>query len=377
MSTSLMGKPDDVFTVDLDKLLAPISADQPSGESLRHHAVYDAIRESRKQDDTGLDRGVWQRDLKRADWNRVMLLCLEALETQTKDLQIAVWLLEAWTHLNGVAGAVEGLKLINGLCESFWDDLHPRIEDPDDLEVRVAPIQWLNDKVSDTLKEVPVTQPMADNARPYSWNDWEDAVHLASLKKLDPQAASAEEEKGKVSQEKFRASETLTPRPFYDRLAQRVGEARDELGTLDGFLESKCGPKSAPGLTRFRHTLEEIHNFTATVLKHREQQGEPSATEDETTAEATDFTEIQDDGEELFASGSGPIRSRAEAYRRLIEAADYLARTEPHSPTSFLVKRAVSWGSMTLAELLEELLQDGTDLRTIYKLLGMKPPPQD
>jgi iron complex outermembrane receptor protein len=60
------------------------------------------------------------------------------------------------------------------------------------------------------------------------------------------------------------------------------------------------------------------------------------------------------------------------AYQRLQEAADYLLRTEPHSPTPYLVHRAVSWGHMTLVELLQELMSNEQDLRAIYTLLGMQ-----
>jgi type VI secretion system protein ImpA len=67
----------------------------------------------------------------------------------------------------------------------------------------------------------------------------------------------------------------------------------------------------------------------------------------------------------------GP-RSRDEAYRRLGEIADYLLRTEPHSPVPYLVKRAVAWGGMPLAELLQELLDSESDLKQIYRLLGTR-----
>jgi predicted component of type VI protein secretion system len=75
---------------------------------------------------------------------------------------------------------------------------------------------------------------------------------------------------------------------------------------------------------------------------------------------------------EVHVPAGGPIRSRAEAYRRLAEAAEYLLRTEPHSPTPYLVKRAVAWGGMTLTELLQEFVHNPTDLRAIYGLLGIR-----
>jgi type VI secretion system protein ImpA len=68
-------------------------------------------------------------------------------------------------------------------------------------------------------------------------------------------------------------------------------------------------------------------------------------------------------------SHSGPIRSRAEAYMRLEEVAEYLARTEPHSPTPYLIKRAISWGGMRLEDLLPELVRNRGELDEIYDLL--------
>jgi predicted component of type VI protein secretion system len=68
-------------------------------------------------------------------------------------------------------------------------------------------------------------------------------------------------------------------------------------------------------------------------------------------------------------SSSGPILNRDDAYRRLAEAADYLAITEPHSPTPYLVRRAIAWGSMRLEDLLPELVRNGNELTEIYRLL--------
>ena len=73
----------------------------------------------------------------------------------------------------------------------------------------------------------------------------------------------------------------------------------------------------------------------------------------------------------MSAADQGPVQSREEAYRLLSLAADYLLRTEPHSPTPYLVQRAVGWGRMPLAELLEEYSQDGNDLRMLRLLLGL------
>src|SRR4051812_43072758 len=84
-------------------LLAPISPEMPAGENLRYEELYDRIRNARRED-PDLPMGVWETDLKRADWSLVEALCTEALEQRTKDLQIAIWLLEARIVLHGFSG---------------------------------------------------------------------------------------------------------------------------------------------------------------------------------------------------------------------------------------------------------------------------------
>ena len=57
--------------VDVDAFLIPISAENPSGEWLRFEPVYDEIQRLRQEDDPNLPLGVWQRELKKADWRGV------------------------------------------------------------------------------------------------------------------------------------------------------------------------------------------------------------------------------------------------------------------------------------------------------------------
>ena len=79
-------------------------------------------------------------------------------------------------------------------------------------------------------------------------------------------------------------------------------------------------------------------------------------------------------GEEGAASepGGRRIRTRGEAYRRLSEAADFLMRTEPHSPVPHLVRRAIAWGALSLEDLLPELVSERNQLTEIYRLLQLR-----
>jgi type VI secretion system protein ImpA len=351
---------------DLEKLLSPISGDAPGGEWLRYDPVYDQIRDARREDPE-LPQGVWKTELKKADWRKVVELCLESLESRSKDLQLAAWLTEAWTHRHGFPGASHGLRLLAGLCESFWEHLHPR-PDGDDMEGRLAPLEWLDNNLPRPILGVAVTRPETDDGEVFTWLDWETAAHQEKVARRDG-GREPEEEEGRPSQSKFMVSVSLTGSAFFLSLDAELEEVWKAAAELVEQLQLRCG-EEAPRLTQSRDTLERLRRFVKGVLRQRMQE------EDETMAEPAPRPVREqafapdEPSDTMFAAG-GPIKSRAEAYRRLAEAADYLARTEPHSPTPHLVRRAVSWGAMTVTELLEELLADKADLPTVFKLLGI------
>jgi type VI secretion system protein ImpA len=67
--------------------------------------------------------------------------------------------------------------------------------------------------------------------------------------------------------------------------------------------------------------------------------------------------------------GADGIADRAHAYRLLEAVAGYLARHEPHSPTPYLVRRAIRWGQMPLAELMRDMLREDGDVARYFSLL--------
>ena len=355
------------FAFDTEKLLSPISAESPAGEALRYDKVYDRIKEARRQDDAGLAQGVWKADLKRADWSEAEALCLETLETRSKDLQIAGWLLEAWLHLHGLRGAAEGMKLILALCDGFWDELHPQIRDGD-AEYRMAPIHWINEKLERDLKLLPLTRPEPEGDV-YTLSDWENAMRLEGVEARAAQGSP--DTRRKTSQARFHESVALTPSSYFHGLLRDSADLLQHCAAVESFLDQHLG-KSAAGLAQFRSTTESIYHLVNTVLKQREPEAPPEDAGAPPAPEAE--AEWPEEPAAQASAARGRIRTREEAYRMLAEAADFLMRTEPHSPTPYLVRRAISWGGMRLDELLPELVRNNNELTEIFRLLQIGAP---
>jgi type VI secretion system protein ImpA len=327
------------FSVDLEPLLAPVSPDAPAGPSLRYDDVYDRIREARRQEDATLPQGVWQAPVKAADWDAVSTMAAEALR-QSKDLRIAGWLIEAWTVLHQLAGLDAGLQLLSGLIERFWETAHPEL-DASDPVARLAPFEWIDDKVAAQLRGVALTRPEGSSHAPQTLSDWD----------VRPgQATTA------VRQAQLMSGASMTPPAHFAALRADLARASARVAALELQIAERM-PEEPVSFPRLKQTLGKMQ----ALLGRLDGKGAAvTAAPDEAIAG------------EPEPRAPRPIQSRAEAYQRLIEGADYLMRTEPHSPTPYLVKRAVAWGDLPLAKLLRELVNTPQDLKAIFALLGIK-----
>jgi type VI secretion system protein ImpA len=345
------------FHFDVRRVLQPIAPDAPAGQSLRYEGIYDRIRLWRQEDDPVLQQGVWKTTLKKADWPSVEKACIEALETQSKDVQIAAWLVEAWVHLYGFAGLREGFRLMAAVCENFWDELYPQVEDGD-AEFRISPFIWLNDRLPTFLKLIPVTAPQSDDVKAYCWADWETACRPRNH-------AESDKDNSRVTQARFQQSAMLTSTLFLRSTVHQIRAALQEAAGLEAVLNRRCGADS-PSLRQFTIILDPLRGLLEGILSQRpeEEDGQPM--------ENDPMSQTEEPAAEEGAASTfhvGPIRSRSEAYLRLEEAAEYLARTEPHSPTPYLIKRAIAWGGMRLEDLLPELVRNRGELDGIFDLL--------
>ena len=67
----------------------------------------------------------------------------------------------------------------------------------------------------------------------------------------------------------------------------------------------------------------------------------------------------------------GAIRTRQDALKRLSEVAAFFRSTEPHSPVSYLIQKAVRWGNMPLDTWLQEVIKDNSILTQLNETLGV------
>lgn len=344
-------------------LLEPIPGDDPCGKFLRYTETYDAIREARRKENEKLPQGVWKIEVKRADWDRVSYLCQDALINQTKDLQIAAWLTEAWLYLEGLPGLLKGLELVAELTKKYWKDLYPQITE-ENCELRILPYEWMDTKLSKALLNVTVAAPSDKSSPSYTYMDYI-KISLTKPPSKPSSAQKAPKTSGstqRFSKDALSLSIKKTPLQYYKDMEKTSTRALKAILRLEKLLESHL-KIDAPNFSQLRKKIQNIHSF---ITQHSRSHGEVKDMKKKLLFQSSAESSKPKPPHEVM------IKSREQAYQILGEIAAYLEHLEPHSPTPYLIQRAIAWGGMSLAEVVQDVLQNGQDLSVLLDLLNIK-----
>lgn len=359
---------------EIDSLLQPISEALPCGPAMRHDPAFTAIRLEREEDDPDLPMRHWERPLKRADFALIEANCRALLATRTKDLQIAAWLLEAWLRQAPLAGLGRGLVLLAELVGRYWDEVHPVI-DEGDADARLAPFEWINEAIPRTImRHVPLAVLAERRPSAVTLADW-DRLTANELHAAQQAEASADAPvESALTRERLIAHARGEGRAGVLRLMAETNQAIEALERLDRMLRERMGDGQAPSLGRLEQLLQHLRRVVAQLAGPMPDAAAPATATPPIAGDAMhDEPQRTPDGEAVAATPQlAGWQSREEAYRTLEAIADYLGKLEPHSPTPYLIRRAVQWGRLPLPELMAEILREEGDLGRFMSLLGMQ-----
>ena len=122
---------------------------------------------------------------------------------------MAAWLTEALLRQQGAGGLADGLDLLRGLVENFWDSVYPELEDGD-VEMRATPLEWVGSRLGDGVKHIPLTRSGLE------WFRYKDSRAVpseadASASEVKASAREAAIAEGKMPPEEFDAAFDATP----------------------------------------------------------------------------------------------------------------------------------------------------------------------
>ena len=256
--------------LDVEALLTPVSDANPCGEDLRYDRRYLEVMK--------LAEGTPEQEIAKPDgsktvipaeepsWSDVKDGCTELL-ARTKDLRIAILLSLSALRLGGYAGIRDGLSIVKGCVDRYWDGIHPKL-DPDDGN---DPTERLNIIASLAVPPASFGDPMKFQDRVREAPLAQGRVGRVGLREVmmssgelpppsDPNAAAVD---ANLVDAVFRDAEV----PALEEVAQNAEQAAELVAALEQTLTEKVGVNRAIDISSFKgvfdHAAREVRKRLA------------------------------------------------------------------------------------------------------------------
>jgi type VI secretion system protein ImpA len=324
---------------ELESLLAPLAADAPCGPDLEYDPSFQAMltagagKPERQYGDK-----VYPAEP--PDWLVVDEHAAE-LARRTRDLRVAVWLTRSGARLRGLRAAVHGLRLVQGLAERYWENVHPLLDasDNNDPTARVTTLMALADP----------TAGLAD-------------LRSASLTGQRGGLTVRDLELALGPAEPLPGESVPTQEGVVQAVAGSLAGAGDLAGTLQGgydaaqalatALERHLEASQGPNLAPLKKVLQRVADAGRRASGSAIDEASPGANAAATAA----------------SRSPGQISSREDASRALERVCEWIEHNEPSNPAPLLIRRAQRLMSKSFIDIIRDLAPDG--VREIEKLAG-------
>ncbi|NIS53625.1 MAG: type VI secretion system protein TssA [Phycisphaerae bacterium] len=333
------------MAIDVESLLFEVSPEAPCGEDLSYDAAFLALEDMvRTKSAGGVVEGA-EEAIEEPNWREVGDKSLELFQ-RSKDLRVALYLTLGLLKTEGLGGLRDGLAVLRGLLERFWDNLYPKL-DPDDNN---DPLERINILQSLSPATVSEQDPMKFKQR-LAEVPLCNSAQMGRFSLRDIQVAKGEitlaegEGAGIPDASVIDAAFQDTATDELLASSQAAGEAIEHLTNITAAFSKSAAQGQTPDLSGFQSVLGNIHKCVQGYLAKR---GYGDAVE-ETAPKST---------EKGGVSLSGEIRSPQEALLAIEKVCQYFDRHEPSSPVPLLLRRARKLVSKNFLDVIRDVCPD-------------------
>ena len=327
--------------INLNQLLQASSEQTPAGDDLEYDPLFgemERVAKGKEEQQLG-DTLIAAEE---PDWTALQSHALAVLE-RSKDLRAAVQLSRALIRTHGYAGLADGLSLIKGYLENFWDSLYPQLdaEDNNDPTIRLNTLLNLCDPAEFLLPIANLTLLSSPRLGELSYRH----IQLASGDIPHP-----ESDQKSFTPEQIEAC-------FHDADSAQLlitrtllGQCIEMLDGIDKVVNEKLGSVSLFDLHPLRNQLK------ATELELAKRSLSVNPTGSDMDKEMGDISAMSGAYDNQVPRA---VNSREDVIRSLDRICHYYARHEPSSPVPLLLQRARRLVTMGFHEIVEDLAPEG------------------
>ena len=374
----------------IERIGAPIAGDNPAGVDSRadggmFRQVKDAANEARRiEKKAELSGGADVREEDRVDrsqsmpyWRIVSEKGTEVLTKQSKDLEIASFVIEASVRLDGIVGLRESLQATRLLVENFWDNLYPLPDDGDGVvptladrvAARVDPLERLSGNSGSGLLVDPINWlELTEDKAGGPFCLWQYKQSLV-LEKLEPKERELRVSRGMVTKSQFDAALRDSSTEFCRQLVQNAEGCLADYKSLieavtNKYVANGFNKSQVPSLSSLTQALEAYLSVIRTITAGRLPTTPASGP-------AKPSTEPKSGPVETAAESHNALATREDAFRALNDIADFFEGLEPQSLLPHQLRKLVRQSRLKPADYFLELIEDPKISAQLLKSCGL------
>ncbi|MBN1764900.1 MAG: type VI secretion system protein TssA [Sedimentisphaerales bacterium] len=335
--------------IDIEALLGEISPEAPCGDDLAYDPSYLAL-EGMLQ--TGSGAGMIEAGdtvVEEPNWRDMRQRCLDLL-SRTKDLRVLQYLNLALIKTEGMAGLRDGLALMHGILEKYWDHVHPQLDPEDNND----PLERMNIMANLSPPPGSYQDPMRFKQR-LSEAPLCNSPRMGRFGLRDILIANgtmtvpADDESAKADMAAIDAGFEDTDIEELQTTGQLVNECVDFMKKIDDLITQYVGVGQSPNFDGFRGVLGDIQKHVQGYLSKRGYGAEPAEGGAEAAVQAAGGS-----GQPI----SGQIRSTQDVKMMLEKICSYYEQNEPSSPVPLLLRRAQRLVSKNFMDIVKDIAPD-------------------
>jgi type VI secretion system protein ImpA len=304
---------------------------------------------------------------RKGEWREIKQSALE-LSKRTHDLRVAMLLTRALLHRDGIIGFHDGLKLLQGLIERYWDTLHPQIDAEDKNDPFFTRVNILEELCDWQIMIKPLMKATMCASRAVGRFNLRD-IRIASGIKIDELVLTDEEKKSPVGLETIKAA--FKDCEIEDLLAKKeaIGISLQRINSIETGLMKKVGSARAPDFSRLTVILTEMDDFFEKQLAGRVSSTSSALKQKQKPEKNKNTVSSPQLVEPSAGQPDKPmemINNRQDVIRMLDQICTYYEQNEPASPVPLLLRRARRLVEKDFFEIMQDLApKSAAEIKTL------------
>ncbi len=353
-----------VSVIDIEPLLVKISPEAPSDGNNQQidsalvvlERKVESISTSDEDDESG----------RKGEWREIQKTALE-LSTRTHDLRVAMLLTRALLHSEGIIGFHDGLKLLQGLIERYWDSLHPQLDVEDKNDPFFTRVNILEELCNWQIMIKPLMKATMCASRAVGHFNLRD-IRIATGIKVTELVLTDKEKKSPAGLETIKAA--FKDCEFEDLLANKeaIGASLQSINSFETWFIKKAGSARAPDFSKLSVILKEMDDFFKKQLAGRAS-SKPSTLKQKLEPENNKAVSNPQLVEPVAGQMDKPmemINNRQDVIRVLDQICTYYEQNEPGSPVPLLLKRARRLVEKNFLDIVQDLApKSAAEIKTL------------